>query len=89
MKIRRLMVVAVAVVSAWPLASAAQEPESPSASITTEYLGRFKIAADPSQKFGPSVTYPVTNCTLQGPRIKATCVARVSLLRNGAMRQLT
>jgi hypothetical protein len=42
------------------------------------------IAADPSQKFGPSVTYPVTNCTLQGPKIKATCVARVSLLRNGA-----
>jgi hypothetical protein len=87
MNIRRLMVVAVAAVaSVWPLASAAQEAESPAASITTEYLGRFKIAADPLQRLGPSVTYPVTNCTLQGPKIKATCVARVSLVRNGATR---
>ena len=86
MNIRRLLVVAVAAVSAWALASDAQEAGSPAASITTEYLGRFKIAADLSQKFGPSITYPVTNCTLQGPKIKATCVARVSLLRNGATR---
>jgi hypothetical protein len=80
------MVVVAAAALVWPLASAAQEAESPTVPITTEYLGRFKIAADPPQKIGPSVTYPVTNCALQGPKIKATCVARVNLLRNGATR---
>ena len=84
--IRRLLLVAVVAVPVWALACDAQEAGSPAAAITTEYLGRFKIAADLSQKFGPSITYPVTNCTLQGPKIKATCVARVSLLRNGATR---
>jgi hypothetical protein len=87
MNIRQLMVVAIAAAaSVRPSPCAAQEAESPAASITTEYLGRFKIAADPPQRPGPSVTYPVTNCTLQGPKIKATCVARVSLVRNGATR---
>jgi hypothetical protein len=85
--IRRLMVVAIAAAaSVWPLPLASREAESPAVSLTTEYLGRFKIAADPPQRLGPSVTYPVTNCTLQGPKIKATCVARVSLVRNGATR---
>ena len=87
MNIRHLMVVAIAAaVSVWPFASSAQQAESPVASITTEYLGRFKIAADPPQRFGPSVTYPVTNCRLQGPKINATCVARVNLLRDGTTR---
>ncbi len=68
------------------LASAAQGAEAPIASVETEYLGRLKVATDPAQIIVPSIVYPVTNCSFQGPKIKATCVARVIATPDGPSR---
>ena len=75
MRISRLIVSAAAG-AALTLASGAQGAEGPIASIETEYLGRLKVATDLAQTIVPRIVYPVTNCSFQGPKIKATCVAR-------------
>jgi Protein of unknown function (DUF3237) len=83
MKIRLVRAVAGAIVA---LASAAQGAEAPIASIETEYLGRLKVAADLAQVIPPSIVYPVTQCSFDGPKIKATCVARLIAEPNGPSR---
>ena len=72
---KRQLVKAVGVIVA--LAFAAQAAEAPIASIETEYLGTLKIATDPAQIVAPSIVYPVTKCSFNGPKIQATCVARL------------
>ena len=68
------------------LASAAQGAEAPISSIETEYLGRLKITTDSAQMVAPSVVYPVTKCSFNGPKIQATCVARLVAEPNGPSR---
>ena len=85
MRIRRLIASAVAG-AAMALASAAQGTEAPVASIETEYLGRLNVATDPAQMIAPSIVYPVTNCSFHGPKIKATCVARLIVAPDGPSR---
>ena len=85
MRIRRLIASAVAG-AAMALASAAQGAEPPVASIETEYLGRLNVATDPAQMIAPSIVYPVTNCSFHGPKIKATCVARLIVAPDGPSR---
>jgi hypothetical protein len=68
------------------LASAAQGAEAPISSIETEYLGRLKIAPDSAQMVAPSVVYPVTKCSFNGPKIQAICVARLIAEPNGPSR---
>jgi hypothetical protein len=65
------------------LALAAQAAEAPIASIETEYLGRLKIATDPTQIVAPAIVYPVTKCSFNGPKIQATCVARLTAEPDG------
>ena len=72
---KRQLVKAVAVIVA--LAFAAQAAEAPIALIETEYLGRLKIATDPAQIVAQSIVYPVTKCSFIGPKLQATCVARL------------
>ena len=64
------------------LTSGAPGAEGPIASIETEYLGRLKVATDLAQTTVPRIVYPVTNCSFHGPKIKATCVARVIVTPN-------
>jgi hypothetical protein len=73
----RGLIVSAAAGAAVALAPAARGVEAPIASIETEYLGRLKVATDPAQMIAPRVVYPVTNCSFHGPKIKATCVARL------------
>ena len=81
MRIRRLIVSAAAW-AAVALGSGAHGDEGPIASIETEYLGRLKVATDLAQTTVPRIVYPVTNCSFHGPKIKATCVARVIVTPN-------
>jgi len=83
MKIRLVRAVAGAIVA---LASAAQGAEAPIASIETEYLGRLKVATDYAQMIASRIVYPVTKCSFDGPKIKATCVARLNAETNGPSR---
>jgi len=71
------LIVSAAAGAAVVLAFAAQATEAPIASIETEYLGRLKIAIDPEQIVAPSIVYPITKCSFKGPKIQATCVARL------------
>jgi Protein of unknown function (DUF3237) len=68
------------------LACAAQGAEAPISSIETEYLGRLKITTDSAQLDPPSVVYPITKCSFNGPKIQATCVARLVAEPNGPSR---
>lgn len=68
------------------LVSAVRGAEAPVASIETEYLGRLNIATEPAQMIPPSIAYPVSKCSFNGPKIKATCVARLSAEPNGPSR---
>ena len=85
MRISRLIVSAAAG-AALTLASGAPGAEGPIASIETEYLGRLKVATDLAQSIVPRIVYPVTNCSFQGPKIKATCVARLIVTPNDPSR---
>ena len=81
MRIRRL-IVSAAVGAAVALASAARGAEGPITSIETEYLGRLKLVTDLAQTNAPRVVYPVTNCSFHGPKINATCIARLIVAPN-------
>jgi len=85
MRISRLIVSAAAG-AAVALAFAAQATEAPIASIETEYLGRLKIAIDPEQIVAPCIVYPITKCSFNGPKIQATCVARLIVEPNDPSR---
>jgi Protein of unknown function (DUF3237) len=67
------------------LAFAAQAAEAPIASIEIEYLGRLKITTD-AQMVAPSIVYPATECSFAGPKLRATCVARLIAEPNGPSR---
>ena len=81
MMISRLIVSAAAG-AAVTLAFGAQGAECPNAPIESEYLGRLKVATDLEQTTVPRIVYPVANCSFQGPKIKATCVARLIVTPN-------
>ena len=83
MRICRVIVSGAVAGAAMALASAAQGAEAPVASVETEYLGRLNVATDPAQLIAPRIVYPVTNCSFHGPKIKATCVARLIVAPDG------
>jgi len=76
------LIVGAAAGAAMALAPGAQGAESPIASIETEYLGRLEVATDLAQTTVPRIVYPVTKCSFHGPKIKATCVARLIVTPN-------
>ena len=82
----RILIVSAVAGAAVALASAAQGAEAPIASIETEYLGRLKVTTDPAQLIAPCIVYPVTNCAFRGPKINATCVARLIVTPDGPSR---
>jgi hypothetical protein len=81
---KRQLVKAVAVIVA--VAFAAQAAEAPIASIETEYLGRLKITTDSAQIIAPSIVYPITKCSFNGPKLQATCVVRLIVEPNDPSR---